>query len=387
MAVRLLCDAIPFCYGPAAVLETFLASLFAAAPGDFEVDVLATGSARELLDRAQLPIRFLRVDSEDASALQGVPFDSYDAFLNVCNPVSFEYALSRGTRTAYLDFLLWMHAGPAAPHFDAHLYIAENYPGTPQWVAERGAEIRNLQLVPPIVRPVVRRAPTDGFLLVGLGGLYSRLTQPGVNTNYAPFVVERIIESLPLDRFSRVLIAGPSGIAPLVARIVGGRENVEYASLAHDAFLDELAHAELFLSHPGLYAAFEAMLGGVPTAFLPPSNYTQILQLRHYRAHGLADLSFSWADAGLEDVPEGLPEVEGVRAVLSVLRNAERSEETSAAFSRFLADVFHQPSASLPRVGARQQMLAAQFGLAGPRVAAERFIDWVGNGRTLSRSQ
>ena len=377
MTVRLLCDAIPFCYGPAAALETFLRSLFSISAAGFDVDVLASGSTLELLERARLPVRLLPVDSEDPADLATVPFESYAAFLNVCNPVSFDHARSRGTRVAYLDFLLWMHSGPAPSYFDADLYLAENYPGTSQWVETRGRELSNLRLIPPVIRAAVRSDPCPGYLLVGLGGLYSRLTQPGVNTNYASFVIESVLDVLPRDRFSRVLIAGPEGIADSTRRMIGNRAGVDYASLAHEAFVDELSRAEVFLSHPGLYAAFEAMLGGVPTAFLPPSNYTQILQLRHYRTAGLADMSFSWADAGLPEIPDGLPEADGVRSVLAVLDEAEASASATADFLRFLAGVFDSPPASFAELGRRQHGLAARFGKEGAQVAAETFVEWL----------
>jgi len=104
-------------------------------------------------------VRLLDIDSEDPASLGSVPFASYDAFLNVCNPVSFRFAKAAGTPTAYLDFLLWMHSGPSAEHFDADLYLAENYPGTLEWIQERGSEIPNLVVIPPLIRRAVERRP------------------------------------------------------------------------------------------------------------------------------------------------------------------------------------------------------------------------------------
>jgi hypothetical protein len=377
MPVRLLCDAIPFCYGPAAALDSLLGALFSMSSPPLQVDILASGSTLELLARAAYPVNLLSVDSEDSGALAGVPFASYDAFINVCNPASYRFAKAAGVPTAYLDFLLWMHIGSAPDYFGADLYLAENYPGTKEWIARRGNEIANLSMIPPLVRPSRRRTPIPGSLLVGLGGLFSRLTIPGENTNYAPLIMTSLLSALPPGRFSRVVIAGPALIAPLMDELIADRPGVAYVSLSHEGFLEALTNAELFVSHPGLYAAFEGMLRGVPTAFLPPSNYTQVLQLRHYRTLGLAQCSFSWEDAGLDAIPDSLPESDGVHAVLSLLAKVESSPRARWALRAFMTDFFNLAPTELAALGERQRRLVTIFGCDGPRIAAQRFLEWL----------
>jgi hypothetical protein len=377
MTFRLLCDAIPFCYGPAAALESFLEALLAIAPAPMAIDVLATGSTHELLSRAGFPVRLLAVDSEDEQALATLPLHSYNAFLNVCNPVSFAFVRNHaGIPTAYIDFLLWMHTGPAAEYFNADLYLAENYPGTAEWIAQRGHELPNLAVIPPLVKPPVQRQLTSGSLLVGLGGLYSRLTVPGKNSRYAPFMLKSIVEALPAGRFSRITVAGPEGIAGVAREILSAVPGARYASLSHDQFMEKVSQAEAFVSHPGLYAAFEGMMSGVPTAFLPPSNYTQVLQLRHYRERGLADHSFAWEDAGMDEIRAGLPEADGVRAVLRLVAEAETSPRAVNGLRDALASFFERTPASLLDLGAAQQHGVAQYGVGGPHAAAERFLQW-----------
>ena len=381
MTFRLLCDAIPFCYGPAAALDAFLEALFAALPAPPDVDILATGTTRELLSRTKYPVTLLPIDSEDPAALKTIPFETYDAFLDVCNPVSFSVARESGIPTVYLDFLLWMHHGPAPDYFDADLYLAENYPSTAEWIERRGKDVRNLHVIPPLVAERPPRTPVAGSLLIGLGGLYSRLTVPGANTNYVPLVLEQVLNALPSDRFSRVVIAGPRGIAATVQETIGDRHGVEYVSLSHEQFLAALAEAEVFVSHPGLYGAFEGMLRGVPTAFLPPSNYTQVLQLRNYRPRGLAPYSFSWEDAGLEEIPIDLPEADGVRAVLRLVLEAERTPHVLTALQNSLARFFLLDSHSLDELSAAQKRLASQYGVGGPQFAAARFLEWLASTR------
>jgi hypothetical protein len=376
MAIRILCDAIPFCFGPAAALETLLRDLGTSAELSLEVEVLATGSTHEFLERSDLSLSLLPVDSEDPEALARLDLRPYTAFLTICNPVSLRAARTRGLPSAYVDFLLWMHNGAAGDHFGADLYLAENYPGTPEWIQRRGGEIPSLAIIPPLVQPAVRN-PKPGTLLVGFGGMYSRLTIPGVNTDYAAYVTEQLLAAFPPSRFERILLAGPKGLQPLIEPLLEGFSGATFHSFSHREFLQALGECEAFLSHPGLYAPFEAMLGGVPTGFMPPSNYTQILQLRHFRACGMADYSFSWDDLGGNLIPSDLPEPEGVTTVLHEIAAAERSPKTSetlrAAFTAFLA----LDAESLARLGVRQRAAACQFSIAGRQTAAQHIQSWL----------
>lgn len=376
MATRILCDAVPFCFGPAAALETLLHQLGCSAELSLEVEVLATGSTREFLERSELPLSLLPVDSEDPEALARLDLRPYTAFLTICNPVSWRAVRSRGLPSAYVDFLLWMHSGAACAHFGADLYLAENYPGTSEWIQRRGREIPSLVTIPPLVQPAIRN-PKPGTLLVGFGGMYSRLTVPGINTNYAVYVTEQLLAALAPERFEQIVIAGPRGLRPLIEPLLESFSGVTFHSFSHREFLQALGECEAFLSHPGLYAPFEAMLGGIPTGFLPPSNYTQILQLRHFRSCGMADFSFSWDDLGEDLIPADLPEPEGVAAVLREIASAERSRDASAALRRALTSFLSLDVGSLARLGARQQAAAAQFSTKGPQVAAQHVQRWL----------
>jgi hypothetical protein len=372
--MRLLCDAIPFCYGPAAALEALIRALLERSSG-LDIEVLASGTTRELLERSDLAVPLLPVDSESTAELSALDIGRYQAFLSVCNPVSLGVLKSRGLPGAYVDFLLWMHSGPAADHFGADLYLAENYPGTADWVDRRGAEIASLTVIPPLIQRPTRQ-PRRGTLLVGLGGMYSRLTIPGVNTNYATYVTRQILAALPSQRFAEVVIAGPSALAAQLAPLIGSRQGISYCSLSHDEFLRRLGSCEAFLSHPGLYAPFEAMLAGVPTAFLPPSNYTQILQLRHFRALGMGELSLSWDDFPGEPIAGDLAEPVGVAAVLQKVKEAERSAAVSAALRALVSRFCSLDDEGLAALAARQQAHARRFGEGGPRLAAELVRCW-----------
>ena len=370
--IRFLCDAIPFCYGPGAALETLLKELLTIETVKLPIDVLASGTTKELLSITDLPIRLLDIDSENPKSLATVRIQEYDVFLNVCNPLSFDH-LSRKASIpiVYVDFLLWMHSDKRKSYFDADLYLAENYPGTLEWKENWGDKIKNLLVIPPLISiPNKKIKPELSYLLVGLGGQISKLTKPGINTQYPTFVISQVVNVLkkPL-RFKHILVTGPKSVIDDLRILFSKFSHIEFASLSHGQFLNELSRCELFLSHPGLYAPFEAMMSGVPTGFLPPSNYTQILQLRHFRRNGIADYSYSWEDTFKNEIPANLPETEGVAKVLEQIRYATNSPDASEDLQENINRFIDLATEELKLLGSKQQEQVVKYGTEGPTVA------------------
>ena len=55
-----------------------------------------------------------------------------------------------------------------------------------------------------------------------------------------------------------------------------------------------IATARVVVTVPGLYAVFEALQSGRPIVFLPPTNYTQLVQYTWYRDSGLVPPTADW---------------------------------------------------------------------------------------------
>ncbi len=330
---------------------------------------------RELLVRDSHPVKLIDIDSCNPKALTGFDTSCYDAFINVCNPLSYEPLSSGDLPTAYVDFLLWMHEGPGAPHFAADLYLAESYPGTQEWASRRGGEIPHLAIIPPLIQPAPYH-PSAGTLLVGLGGLVSDLTPLAAALNYVRSVIAPLMEALGGSKFTSVIVACGDPVAQVLKREFAG-SILQFESLSHEDFLKELSSCEAFVSHPGLYAVFEAMLGGVPTALLPASNYTQVLQLRHYRRIGIAQHSFSWEDLGLAPIPSGLPEPKGVRLTIEQVREAQMNPRAESELRSMLQKFFALETSARLELGERQRNVCASFGLNGPEVAAHAIRKWL----------
>jgi len=321
--MRLLCDAIAFCYGPATVLKRILEH-WRQVCGD--ITLVGNATTLEYMTRTNLVDRFIEVDTEDLEQIQLVVKGEWDVLLSVCNPVGFSALKHYVMFTVYWDFLLWMRSSGDAPEFQADRYVVEMYPGCEKAIRKWGNEIPGLVLCPVLAD--WQEASTNlksEFIIVGLGGQRSKLTQPGVNTIYPELMVDLLQNATMTCQYPGRFLVTTDNQTVLQLSKVYKNHQWDFQSLPHEIFLSELDKAKCFITHPGLYSPFESLGRAVPTFFLPSSNYTQILQLKSFRKIGFAPKSIDWNDILGNDVPNYLPEPEGIRQVLKLVNSGNQS--------------------------------------------------------------
>jgi hypothetical protein len=318
--MRLLCDAIAFCYGPSTALKRVLEVWRSHVTS---ITLVGTGTTREFFSRNKLVDEFIELDTEEPQELSVLANRQWDVFLSICNPIGFQYLAGLASVSVYWDFLLWMRSDGGAPEFRADYYVVEMYPGSDEAVGRWRREIPELRECPVLadwIDPIGLSA--SDLTLVNLGGQRSKLVQPWTNSRYPAFMVEQlqqVDDELPHGRF---LVTADEATACRLAADYK-KTNWIFLSLSHDEFLAELSRAERVITHPGLYSPFESIGRAKPTFFLPSSNYTQILQLSLFRRLGIAPRSIDWVDLLGRDVAFGLPEGEGIRQVLKLVEDAE----------------------------------------------------------------
>ena len=358
--MRVLCDAIAFCYGPATVLQRVLRCW---RDSSMEVTLVGTGTTLECLARTDLVDDVIEVNTEEPAELSARVRGRWDIFLSVCNPTGFAVLSKLARRSVYWDFLLWMRiAGPAPEEFQADAYVVEAFPGTEEALLRFEASIPGLLRCSVLadwrVEPAVSK---PGFLLLNLGGQRSRLTEPGVTTCYPSLVVEAVQRAADSLGFpGEILVTADARTSDELARS-HSRHGWSFRSLGHDEFLDAVDRAERVITHPGIYSPFESIGRAKPTLFLPSSNYTQILQLAAFRKIGLAGESVDWPDFFGEGVPAGLPEPEGVRRVLELVERGRRSETVCSAISETCVRWLAMDAAALARVVEVQRRAAKPY--------------------------
>jgi hypothetical protein len=321
-SLKLLCDAIPFCYGPATALKRVLSVW---RPHCDEITLASVGTTIEYMRRSGLVDRVLEVDPEDVEAIRCV-HGHWDVFVSICNPVAFAELRRLARFSVYWDFLLWMRYERHAAEFDADRYVVEMYPGSNEALGRWGPEIRHLVPCPVLADWCIERERVEGGLIVvSLGGQKSCLTNQASNTHYPSLMIEVIQEAAcRVGNDSRFVVATNEE----TARMLGERyasDRWQFASFEHEAFLGLVRRSEL--GHPGLYAPFEIIGSGVPIYFLPSSNYTQVLQLALFEQVGIAPERIDWKHVLSQTVPFGLPESEGICRVMELVEQGWRCRD------------------------------------------------------------
>jgi len=341
--LRVLCDAVPFCFGPISKMISVSKHL-----NDLgaNLDLLAHGTSKELGEKAEI-YNIVECNSEKLTDLKKYEcfFENADVFVTVMNPVAAKFALEKNVPVVYIDSLFWMWDSVPKEFAGIDRYFVQNFFNSKS-ALNSYPFMKNVEFVGPIIDDSLQiEKKKEDFVLVNFGGMESALIQIGKNSNY-PFVVGGLI----LDELERTgQKAFVCGNDKVLKKILKGRKpsNIIIGGRSHEEFLELLRRTKLLITTPGLTTTFEAFHYGAPVVFLPPENYSQFLNLKIFRQEGVAKHSFHWMDLekGLDILP-GEDEKLGVDKVLQCIKRFESNKTSQRKFKKFISGVLSQKKLS-----------------------------------------
>lgn len=362
--LKLLCDAVPFGYGPMAKLLAIVQNLNR---GRVETTFLGSSTSLELA-KTEVFDHIVRCDTETREGLtrRAEQFTPGATLLTVMNPAAAAFANERGMRVICVDSLFWMWQSVPVEAAYAALYVIQNFPGVEQRLKEYGPAVANPLVVGPIVdrRHKRRQLGTSRKILINLGGLESHLIKPGRNSNYVR-TIARILSKAFGDRSDELYIrGGEKGLQFFSEDLSAVCSDAKRVS--HDDFLSLLSRSALLITSPGLTATLEAFTYGVPVLFLPPQNYSQFFNLNILRAAGAAEASVHLTDYyASQSVVLGMSEEEGVSAVADLLRRLEEDsvaqEDAALRLNRYINE------SDLEQLAQQQSAFVRSLGVDGTR--------------------
>lgn len=346
---KIICDAVPFCYGPIAKLLS-IANLLK--KSKHELVLLEFGTSAQLARKEEFN-KIIKCNTENLRELsknKGL-FEKSDLLISVMNPLSISFAKRYNLKKVYVDSLFWMWDSIPNELNDVDSYLIQNFPGVKRNFERIGEAIRNPEFVGPIINTPKGKHKKKNQLLINFGGMESHLVKVGVNSFYPYFMTEILINSLKGNKFDRVLVSGGKRVIEILKNRYEDGSNIRFCPLSHPGFLKELASSRLFMTSPGLTGSFEAFDMKIPTVFLPPQNYSQFLNLKTFRAQGIADYSIHWIDYYPDkDIKENENEAEGVKKVLGCINKFQNDSFAKEDIGRKLARFFESnPPVSLAR--------------------------------------
>jgi hypothetical protein len=346
--MRLLAATQNFGFGPTSMLNR----AFNLLPEGWQVDAYVPTHLVDVLDvRPQVSVTSAPLD---ATAIKG----SYDAAIVAC-----DYELAAELRqvvakVVVFDMLFWFWPELHPVIAEDILVVAQDFYG----VRDRAADCASVKVVGPLLPPVKVKPleERDNQIVVNLGGFTSPHHGREAAIVYARVLLPTI--RLLLDSPSQLLIMGGSTALEALGEVLPECRPL-IRLLPHDTARACIARASHYLTVPGLGSIYEPFLAGTPTFFLPPTNYSQALQLQAVvdrlgyplvicfprirskfdEAEYISDL-LSWYKARSQPLSQDLQ-----KAVVSFLGSDIFSKYTAAAMGRGLVENFGGPGEAAAR--------------------------------------
>ncbi len=276
--------------------------------------------------------RVIRLDVDQPSAVDDLVqhCDLYDDVISIMNFRVAQKWNSKKTRLHIVDSLAWLW--PTAPsgienasHYFVQRYLVDEH---------RLSEWRqNLPVIP--VGPICRQLPPENnmaiidnrTLLVNFSGCANPLIDEAVYKEYAITLTRWIAIEAPC-LYDKIIVCVQRRIAEDIRREVEFPCAAEVGHLSPNDFTRWLSSADCILTSPGITTTLELLVIGKRPSFLLAQNYSQaLLNERNLKLYP-DQLSMAFSLIGSEfAVPEGLPEEEGVRLVVKLIKLALRDKE------------------------------------------------------------
>ncbi|MCB0617892.1 MAG: hypothetical protein KDC32_11865 [Saprospiraceae bacterium] len=367
---HILFQAAPFCFGPIATTLNVVREL---AGSGHHLTLIGEGPTHDLLDREdfefdKLPASTVKPFSEELEQL----IREADLVVSNTDPPFAAACIRRGAKVVVIDTLFWMwdHIDPILLQSDS--YIIQNFIGVEQQMARIGRP-QNLLVVGPLTQKQEQPIPQgerDNFLLVSLGGCDCNLVAK--ESDPYPEIICRLIECV-LEQESLdievMLATGERSANALCAKTA----SVQIGTFSNKEHVDLIRRAKGVMLSPGLTGSMEVFEGGTPVFFLPPQNYSQVLQMKAFRRSEVAGHSFSWFDVYPELAPPPyLPEEEAVAIVRDAIGKCIQDEKTWTTFYQTVKAFLETGIQNFdPTPGYR---LRTRLGIDGVRKASERIL-------------
>jgi hypothetical protein len=378
MAKRLVCVASGYGYGPVSKLLAVAKRLKALG---YALCFVGRGPAWELARHFPFDEMLVWEETGDHGSIEQ-ELGLSNGIVNVMEPKFGVLAQRTPLPHFYIDSLFWMWSRLHTWTAKADIYFVQNFPGVQAKMNQWRANIRNPQLVGPIVD-----VPDDwqgqdksATLVVSFGGLESGSLKADQELVYPHILTSLLLPILnEADfRYESIVFTGNEGVMSYLDRQFYTRpDRVQFAHLSHHSFVSLLRSARCILSSPGLTTAYEAFLLRIPVRFLPPQNYSQTLMLDHYIKTGLSDLTLHWRDLYPEyNVDHGLEVSAAVRTISSTINGFAKDLEAQERATEILRRVINEPLA--PTHCLRQAAFAKLMGPPSPAIIAGSIDTYLG---------
>lgn len=319
--MKILVSAESFGYGPITTGLNVLQEL--KKYPNIELDFIGSGIALEQAKLSELFDNYYLCNTYDFNDLnKNIDiFKRYNVFLSSENVNGAIFALEHGLKnTYYIDNLVWMWDEiPSGLNNVKKYFISEIIPCKNNF-NRIGKNIVNPVFVGPIRKIEKKSCKSKNQLLINVGGAESFLLEHDLIIKFYSNIINDILSSNLIDNFDSIIICGGSGV---LKNITLEKENkkIKICTLSHGDYLKELENSSYCILASGLGNFIESVGKNKNILFLPPINYSQLLQLDYYNEEKLGFNIINWNEFEFyKEIPKFLDEETGVNMVVSNIK-------------------------------------------------------------------
>lgn len=245
-------------------------------------------------------------------------FENAIAVLSSENQFGAIYAKRLGHKNVYfIDNLVWM--------WDRITFELENVDG--YFISETFSSKENFKKIGKDVKSPIFIGPlrdidrthykSENSLMINFGGAESFMLEKEIVDKFYLKILKEILTPIVVKKFDTIYVCGGSGVINTLLQTLPPFPNVQIKTLSNKEYLEKLHICSHVIMSSGLGNFMESVGIAKPIMFIPPINYSQLLQLNEYKKLNLGFNLVNWDSyAFYKDVPNLLDEETGVKMVV-----------------------------------------------------------------------
>ena len=216
----------------------------------------------------------------------------------------------------YIDNLMWMWDEiPKGIENVTKYFISDIMPSKDNF-DRIGKNIKNPVFIGPLRDITINTNDSpSNQLLINIGGASSFLLDEKIVSSFYNSIINNILTAELIDSFDKIIICGGSPVLKGIS--IKENDKIDIKTLSHNEYLKVLGDSSHCIMAPGLGNFIETIGQQKNIMFLPPINYSQLLQIAYYRKLKLGLVSINWNDFSFyKKIDLYMPEDDGVNRVL-----------------------------------------------------------------------
>ena len=317
--MKILVTAEAFGYGPIATCLNVVKELKKYSV--VKMTFLGTGIALEQAKMTNYFDTLLECKTFDYEALERARelFLGHDVILSFENIPGAAYALKIGLKNVYyIDNLMWMWDKLHDGLENLKGYVISETLNCENNFKRIGSNIQNPIFVGPIRDMSIRdKGKKESKLIINVGGAEAFIINSDLVKSFYNKLINNILLSKPLmNKFEKIIVCGGSGVIDNLD-LNNKNPKIIVKTLANEEYLKELDTCSHCIMASGLGNFFETLWRDKEIMYLPPVNYSQLLQLDYYKNMNFGFQMVNWDKFDFfKDIPSLLNEEVGVNMVL-----------------------------------------------------------------------